>query len=236
MIKDLNVKSQNDRDLLERAKEACYKEDFYFGKMLVGEYVGMPVSEAKPRIREMLLESNQALTYYCPKSIVMSRSGEECVVALIDQWYFAYGAPSCLALAKLCLSRMNCYNEDVRRNFEHTLDWMHQWACSRSFGLGTRVPWDEQYLIESLSDSTIYMAYYTIAHILHQGSLDGSVRPNGINPEQMRDEVWDYVFGHREDKEAVSRMSGIKEELLSLMRKEFMYWYPLDLRVSGRTW
>jgi hypothetical protein len=44
--------------------------------------------------------------------------------------------------------------------------WLQQWACSRSFGLGTRLPWDEQYLIESLSDSTIYMAYYTIAHYL----------------------------------------------------------------------
>jgi hypothetical protein len=44
--------------------------------------------------------------------------------------------------------------------------WLNQWACSRSFGLGTRLPWDEQYLIESLSDSTIYMAYYTVAHYL----------------------------------------------------------------------
>jgi hypothetical protein len=49
--------------------------------------------------------------------------------------------------------------------FSHA-GWLQQWACSRSFGLGTRLPWDEQYLIESLSDSTIYMAYYTIAHYL----------------------------------------------------------------------
>ena len=60
-VKDLNIRSQNDRDLLERAKEVCYKEDFYFGKMLVGEYAGLPVSEAKPKIREMLLEGNQAI-------------------------------------------------------------------------------------------------------------------------------------------------------------------------------
>jgi leucyl-tRNA synthetase len=42
------------------------------------------------------------------------------------------------------------------------------------FFTGTRIPWDEQYLIESLSDSTIYMAYYTVAHLLHGGSFDGS--------------------------------------------------------------
>ena len=36
------------------------------------------------------------------------------------------------------------------------------------------MPWDPQYLIESLSDSTIYMAYYTIAHLLQGGVVDGS--------------------------------------------------------------
>ena len=43
--------------------------------------------------------------------------------------------------------------------------------CSRAFGLGTKLPWDEQWLIESLSDSTIYMAYYTIADMLHGSVL-----------------------------------------------------------------
>lgn len=38
---------------------------------------------------------------------------------------------------------------------------------------GTRLPWDEQWLIESLSDSTIYMAYYTVAHLLQGGDLRG---------------------------------------------------------------
>ena len=40
--------------------------------------------------------------------------------------------------------------------------------------LGTRLPWDEHWLIESLSDSTIYMAYYTVAHLLQEGVFDGS--------------------------------------------------------------
>ena len=38
---------------------------------------------------------------------------------------------------------------------------------------GTRLPWDPQYLIESLSDSTIYMAYYMVAHFI-QGDIYGS--------------------------------------------------------------
>ena len=32
--------------------------------------------------------------------------------------------------------------------------------------LARRLPWDPVYLVESLSDSTIYMAYYTVAHLL----------------------------------------------------------------------
>lgn len=51
---------------------------------------------------------------------------------------------------------------------------LHEYACSRSYGLGTRLPWDKQWLIESLSDSTIYMAYYTVAHLLQPDTLDSS--------------------------------------------------------------
>lgn len=32
---------------------------------------------------------------------------------------------------------MNLYAEEARHGFEHTLGWLRQWACSRSFGLGT---------------------------------------------------------------------------------------------------
>lgn len=50
--------------------------------------------------------------------------------------------------------------------------------------IGTRLPWDEQWLIESLSDSTIYMAYYTVAHLLQGGVLSGpGASPLGIKYE-----------------------------------------------------
>ena len=76
--------------------------------------------------------------------------------------------------------------------FEEKVSWLKEWACSRQFGLGTKLPWDEQWVIESLSDSTIYMAYYTIAHMLHgEDNLDGTHAPSpaGIKPEQLTDEV-----------------------------------------------
>lgn len=46
--------------------------------------------------------------------------------------------------------------------FNFTLGWLKEWACTRLFGLGTQLPWDESWVIESLSDSTIYMYVCTV--------------------------------------------------------------------------
>jgi len=62
---------------------------------------------------------------------------------------------------------MNTYFPETRNAFESTLAWLNQWACARTYGLGSVLPWDPQFLVESLSDSTIYMCYYTVAHLLH---------------------------------------------------------------------
>ena len=232
VVAELGIKSQNDRVLLDEAKEKVYKEEFYQGSMSVGPYKGMPVQQAKPKVTQELIQAQQAFAYHEPEKKVISRSGDECVVALCDQWFLGYGEPEWREKCKKCLSLMNVFMPEVHNQFEQTLDWMQQWACSRSFGLGTKLPWDPKYVIESLSDSTIYMAYYCVAHILHEGSLDGSVRPNGIQPEQMTDAVWEYVFG--EDSAPFPSEAGISSALLERMRSEFRFFYPLDLRVSGK--
>lgn len=125
---------------------------------------------------------------------------------------------------------MNTYSPETRHAFEKTLDWLNQWACARTYGLGSRLPWDPQYLVESLSDSTIYMAYYTIAHLLHS-KIDGSeVGPANIPAKDMTDEVWDYIFLGKEYPSATS----VPENTLQKLRNSFEYWYPLDIRVSGK--
>jgi len=76
---------------------------------------------------------------------------------------------------------MNIPAAETRNHFEQTLDWLKSWACSRLFGLGSRVPWDRQWLIESLSDSTIYMAYYTVAHLIQGRPRHGTgARRDGV--------------------------------------------------------
>ena len=88
-----------------------------------------------------------------------------------------------------------CYNcNSAWHCVTHLTGWLTKWAVSRSFGLGTKIPWDPEYLVESLSDSTIYMAFYTIAHILQKGDLYGSDH-SGIAPEHLTDEVKRFTQG-----------------------------------------
>ncbi|KAJ4967694.1 hypothetical protein NE237_014395 [Protea cynaroides] len=115
--------------------------------MLVGEYRGMKVQEAKPLIRNKLLEVGQAVEYSEPEKKVMSRSGDECVVALTDQWYITYAEPDWKNMAEKCLSDMNLFSNETRNGLGHNLGWLNKWAISRFFGLGTRIPWDEQFLV-----------------------------------------------------------------------------------------
>ncbi|XP_050223511.1 leucine--tRNA ligase, cytoplasmic [Mercurialis annua] len=227
---DLKIKSQNEKDKLAEAKRLTYLRGFTDGVMLVGELTGRKVQEAKPLIKAKLIESGEAIMYSEPEKRVVSRSGDDCVVALTDQWYITYGEEEWRKLAEDCLSNMNLYSDENRHGFEHTLSWLNQWACSRSFGLGTRIPWDKEFLVESLSDSTIYMAYYTVAHLLHNDDMYGSSKTHPVQPAEMTDEVWDFIIC----KGPYPKSSNIPSSLLEKMKQEFEYWYPFDLRVSGK--
>ncbi|XP_020727972.2 leucine--tRNA ligase, cytoplasmic [Odocoileus virginianus] len=228
---ELKIQSQNDREKLAEAKEKLYLRGFYDGVMLVDGFKGQKVQDVKKTIRNKMIDTGDAYIYMEPEKQVMSRSSDECVVALCDQWYLDYGEENWKKQTSQCLKNLETYCEETRRNFEATLDWLQEHACSRTYGLGTRLPWDEQWLIESLSDSTIYMAFYTVAHLLQGGNLHGQAEsPLGIRPQQMTKEVWDYIFF----KEAPFPKTQISKEKLDQLKQEFEFWYPVDLRVSGK--
>ena len=95
------------------------------------------------------------------------------------------------------------------------------------------MPWDEQFVIESLSDSTIYMAYYTISHLLQGGVLEGTeTGPAGIPASAMSIAAFDYVFLDKPYKK--KECKGVTENQLKKLKFEFNYWYPMDMRVSGK--
>lgn len=234
LVEQLKIKSPKDKDALTQAKELAYKEGFYQGIMVIGKYKGEKVEDAKPKVKADLIASGEAFVYNEPEGLVISRSGDECVVSLQDQWYTDYGEENWRKDAEECLEHMNTYTSETKHGFQKTLSWLRNWALSRSFGLGTKIPWDPQYLVESLSDSTAYMAYYTICHLLHSDFYGQEKGVLGISADQMIDSVWDYVFSRIDYNDSIAKESGISKENLDKMRREFEYFYPVDCRVSGK--
>ncbi|KAL4077451.1 hypothetical protein J3A83DRAFT_4213723 [Scleroderma citrinum] len=231
ICKELKIQSQKDIKQLTEAKEIAYKEGFYNGIMTIGDFKGESVQDAKPKVRAQLIQMGLAFAYAEPESLVISRSADECVVALMDQWYLDYGEPVWRAQAEKLLAGMNTWGSETRNVFEATLAWLNQWACARTFGLGSKMPWDPQFLVESLSDSTIYMAYYTVAHLLHGGDITGhTIGPLGVTAEQMTDEAWDYLFCSA----PWPNPEPFPKEKADAMKHEFEYFYPFDMRSSGK--
>ncbi|KAJ7163222.1 hypothetical protein C8R46DRAFT_1193733 [Mycena filopes] len=231
LVKSMKIQSQKDVKQLAEAKEIAYKEGFYNGTMLVGEFKGMKVEEAKPRVRERMIEAGLAMAYAEPEGLVISRSTDECVVALMDQWYLDYGEASWRAETERLVKNMELYQPETRHSFEKTLAWLNQWACARTYGLGSQLPWDPQFLVESLSDSTIYMSYYTVAQLLHENSIDGTKPgPLGITPDQMSDEIWEYILCNG----PFPSPSPLPQEKADALKHEFNYFYPLDIRSSAK--
>eukprot|EP00629_Pelagomonadales_sp_RCC1024_P016984 CAMPEP_0119267644 /NCGR_PEP_ID=MMETSP1329-20130426/5712_1 /TAXON_ID=114041 /ORGANISM="Genus nov. species nov., Strain RCC1024" /LENGTH=1109 /DNA_ID=CAMNT_0007267579 /DNA_START=194 /DNA_END=3519 /DNA_ORIENTATION=- len=232
----LEIKSQKDAAKLKIAKGETYLNGFNYGVMLVGPHAGKKVSDAKPLVKQEMIAAGQALVYFEPESQIMSRSGEECIVAHTDQWYLKYGEKQWRdSVLKHVDETFEAYNAECLARFKYTLGWMKEWACSRLFGLGTKIPWDEGWVIESLSDSTIYMAYYTVAHILHgfgSQNLDGTQGLGAVPPEAMTPAVWEYVY--QKDAPHPGRDCRVPDAILAAMKREFEFWYPMDLRVSGK--
>ena len=61
--------------------------------ILVGEFKGQKVKDIKKDVKLKMVKDGNAVIYYEPEKKVVSRSAEECVVALCDQWYLDYGTP-----------------------------------------------------------------------------------------------------------------------------------------------
>ncbi|KAL6717375.1 cytosolic leucyl tRNA synthetase [Lecanora helva] len=237
LVEKMKINSPKDAKQLAEAKDLAYKEGYYKGTMLMGDFKGQPVEAAKPKVKEALIKSGQAFEYAEPNGHVVSRSGDECVTAYLGQWFLNYGEndqqwrDTVLDHVK---NDMETYSSETQNGFEKNLEWLNRWACARTYGLGSKLPWDPKFLVESLSDSTIYMAYYTIAHLLHSDVFGTKAGLLDIKPEQMIDEVWDYIFCRRELSEDLIKSCGISKADLETMRREFEYWYPLDMNSSGK--
>lgn len=228
VVKRMGIRKQDDRRLEEATKEV-YAREFHTGVMKenTGKYAGMRVSEAKDKLtRDLIAEGKAEGFFEILNRPVVCRCGAECVVKIFeDQWFINYGDPAWKALAHECLNAMSVLPDEIREEFDHVVDWLREKACARKAGLGTILPWDKAWIIESLSDSVIYMAYYIVSRYVNQF---------GVKASHLTDEVLDYVLLGVGSAGDVGRKAGLDEALLRRMREEFSYFYPLDSRHSGR--
>lgn len=207
---------------LQEAKRDIYNKSRK-GTFLVKEYQGKPVADVIPHLKDKYIGSHDWYDYAEPESKVISRSGDECVVALDNQWYINYGEDNWKEQVKQHMTTMNFHSKIAEGQFQMGLEWLQKWPCSRTMGMGTKleVPCPNaedtnEYLIDSLSDSTMYMILYPIYDILKTLPI-----------EQVTDEVFDFVFLEKE-------IEHEQKDKLIEMRKQFDYWCPMDLRVSGK--
>lgn len=218
ICKKLGIKSQTDEKLEEATKE-IYKKEFHTGilKQITGKYQGKTVQDAKDSIIQDFTTDKKAKTFYDIPGKVVCRCLTRCHVKIVDnQWFLAYSSQTWKQKTMKALEQIKLYPDKTRTQFEHVIDWLKDWACTRELGLGTKLPWDEKWVIESLSDSTLYPAYYTIAHLLEK-----------IPIAKVNDALFDYVFLGKGNV-------TVNKEIIEEMKTEFNYWYPVDFRNSGK--
>ena len=207
---------------LEKAKKILYKKEFHEGVMLdsLGIYAGKSVEEAKGMAFGSMKESGDAALMWETTAKIVCRCTTRCHIKILEnQWFLKYSDEEWKKLARKCLSRMKIYPDEAGQNFENTIDWLKDKACARKTGLGTLLPWDREWIVETLSDSTIYMAYYTIAHIIRN-----------VPAEKLDASVFDYIFLGK----GTAAATGIKPSIIEKMKMEFDYYYPIDMRCSAK--
>ncbi|MCJ7445342.1 MAG: leucine--tRNA ligase [Methanotrichaceae archaeon] len=226
-VKELNVENQNDTKA-EEATKLVYKREFHNGvlKPITGKYTGIAVSKIKDVLLKDLINENMAEIFYeFSEMPVICRCGTRCVIMMVkDQWFLEYSDPTWKASVLDCLAKMRIIPEEIRVEFENKIDWLKDKACARRKGLGTHLPWDKEWLIESLGDSTIYMAYYILAKY-----VNADMRIENLTPE-----FFDYIFLGKGKPENIAELTGIPLEIIHQIKHDFAYWYPVDLRTSGK--
>jgi leucyl-tRNA synthetase len=224
----LGVNDQSDAKL-EEATNELYLKEFVGGKLneKCGDFAGEKVEFGRDKVRDWLKQKELLEKFPTLQNApIRCRCGTECVVKILNnQWFLNYGDEEWKELARNCFDEMNILPNKIKTEFKDVIEWLHERACARQQGLGTKLPWDKDWIVESLSDSVIYMAYYTISRFVNDGT---------VIPENLTKEFFDYVFLDKGDISQVVRSSNLSEDIINMMKKEFSYFYPVDSRHSGR--
>jgi len=217
------------RQLMDEAKKLVYKDGYHMGFMkdVCGEFGGMRVEEAKDKMRDAMIAAGEALIFRDLTEEVVCRCGRPVHIHRIDdQWFINYADKDLTEACQAHTDDMMLQPPEFRDNVRSILDWYRERACVRLGNwLGTKFPYDNKWIIEAISDSTLYPVYYLISLYANSGQ---------IRPEQMNEEFFDYVILGKGEVSAVAASTGIDAAFLDRIRADVAYWYPLDINLGGK--
>jgi len=216
----LHITNQKETQKLDQATEEVYKKEFHTGVLnsRCGQYAGIKVSEIKDQVKNDLLNENKAELIREFSEQVICRCGAHVLIKQIpDQWFIQYSNPTLTKQTIDHVQTMHIYPGEYKEELPRVLEWFDDRAVIRKGSwLGTEFPFKPGWIIEPISDSTLYPAYYCIAPF---------VNTDQIKPEELTVEFFDYVFLGK---------GKPKTPLWDTIKKEVDYWYPVDINLGGK--
>ncbi|WP_049981885.1 leucine--tRNA ligase [Halolamina rubra] len=208
--------ASSDDPALEEATNDLYNAEFHSGVLNdeYGEFAGEVVEDVRDAFREHHAgDAFDTMQEFSEE--VVCRCGGDVEVAYQETWFLRYNDEEWREKTLRAIENLDAIPENTRGEYEHTVGWLNEWPCIRNYGLGTRLPWDQEFVIEPLSDSTLYMSYYTVApHI------------QDVPVEDLDHEFFDAMFY------GADAVDDADPKALEL-GEEWDYWYPVDYRFSG---
>ncbi|MDA3855756.1 MAG: leucine--tRNA ligase [Candidatus Woesearchaeota archaeon] len=217
------VKDSKSSEGLEQAKQELYKEEHYGGVLNenAGEFEGVPIKYAKDKVAQKLKDLELGGIFYETSRRAKTRGNDQVIVAILDeQWFLDYTKDETKQVAFDVLDNMKYNPHKMRPTQRGYLEWVQMRPCARKRGLGTKLPFDKEWVIEALSDSTIYQMFYLMAKTIYK---------ENIPAKKLTLELFDYVLLGKGD---INKLD-IDEKLINEMRSEVKYWKSFDLRYTA---
>jgi leucyl-tRNA synthetase len=214
------IKSQTETEKLDEATELVYKKEFHTGVLndQCGPYAGVKIVDIKDTVKNDLIAHNLAtILREFSEQVICRCKGKVMITQIPDQWFIKYSDPDLTRDSKEYAATMNIYPQEYKDELPKILDWFgDRAAIRRGSWLGTEFPYKPGWIIEPISDSTLYPMYYILSKYVNQKKLLA---------KDMTDAFFNYVF---------LGIGTPRQAVWETIKSDFEYWYPVDINLGGK--